>query len=251
MATYKKDGRKKKSREDKIEEESTTAKVFGSLDTGASKFEEWVATNRNALFAVIGVVVVGVLGYLAYDGFVIQPKQEEAVKEMSEPLDYFNRAMQVDAGADRDTLFIKALNGSGGYGLLDIIDNYKGTDAANLANYSAGMAYLKLKEYKKAVNHLEKFSSKDEFYPAVAKGAIGDAFIENKQPENALKYYEDAANIRTNSFTTPKYLLKAGMTALELDKKDKARTLLKRIEEDYPDSNEAEKAQVYLGIAES
>src|SRR5690625_3267538 len=251
MATYKKHVRTKKSREEKLEEQSTTAKVFGSLDYGASQFEDWVSRNRNAIFTVIGIIVVGVVGYLAYDNFYMKPRQEEAVKEMSEPLDYFNRAMQVDAGADRDTLFLKALNGSGGYGLLDIIDNYKGTDAANLANYSAGMAYLKLKEYKKAVNNLEKFSSKDEFYPAVAKGAIGDAFMENKQPENALKYYEEAANIRTNSFTTPKYLLKAGMTALDLGNNDKAKTLLQRIQKDYPETKEAERAQVYLGIAES
>jgi len=251
MATYKKHGRTKKSREEKLEEQSTTAKVFGSLDSGASQFEDWVSRNRNAIFTVIGIIVVGVVGYLAYDNFYMKPRQEEAVKEMSQPLDYFNRAMLVDAGPDRDTLFLKALNGSGSYGLLDIISNYKGTDAANIANYSAGMAYLNLKEYKKAVEHLEKFKAKDEFYPAIAKGAIGDAFMENGQPEEALKYYEEAAKIRTNSFTTPRYLLKAGMTAVQLDEYDKAKRFLKKIEEDYPDSPEAEKAPVYLGIAEN
>lgn len=250
MATYKKHGKNKKSREEKIEEGSTTAKVFEGLDSSASNFEVWVTRNQNIIFTVIGVIVIGVLGYLAYQNFVVQPKQEEAVKEMSQPLDYFNRAMTVDAGADRDTLFMKSLNGAGGYGLLDIIENYKGTDAANIASYSAGMAYLNLKEYKKAVTYLEKFKGKDDIYPAVAKGAIGDAFMENGQPKDALKYYEDAANIRTNSFTTPRYLLKAGMTAVDLEEYDKAKSLLSRIEKDYPDSKEAEKAVVFLGIAE-
>lgn len=252
MATYKKHGaNKKKNREQKIEQESTTAKVFGSLDSGATLFEDWVARNRNAILGVIGVIVVGVLGYMAYENFVNQPRQKEAVKEMSHSLDYFNRAMQVDPGADRDTLFMKSLNGSGGYGLLDIIDNYKGTDAANLATYSAGMAYLKLRKYKDAVHYLEQFSGKDEIYPAVAKGAIGDAFSENNQPEDALKYYEEAANVRTNAFTTPKYLLKAAVTAVELGKMDKAKSLLKRIEDDYSDSSEAKRVPVYMGLAQS
>lgn len=250
MATYKKHGGNKKSREEKIEEGSTTAKVFDGLDSGASNFEVWVTKNQNIIFTIIGVIVVGVLGYLAYQNFVAQPRQEEAVKEMSQPLDYFNRAMTVDPGADRDTLFMKSLNGSGGYGLLDIIDNYKGTDAANIANYSAGMAYLNLKEYKKAVSYLEKFKGKDDIYPAVAKGAIGDAFMENGQPQKALKYYEEAANIRTNAFTTPRYLLKAGMAAVDLDEFDKAKALLNRIKKDYPDAEEADKALIFLGIAE-
>ncbi|HLS30679.1 MAG TPA: tetratricopeptide repeat protein [Flavobacteriaceae bacterium] len=250
MATYKKHG-KKKSRDEKIEEGSTTAKVFEGLDSSASNFEIWVTKNQNVIFTVIGVIVVGVLGYLAYQNFVVQPRQEEAVKEMSQPLDYFNRAMSVDPGEDRNTLFMKSLNGSGGYGLLDIAENYKGTDAANIANYAAGMAYLNLGEYKEAVTYLERFKGKDEIYPAVAKGAMGDAFMENGQPQEALKYYEEAANIRTNSFTTPRYLLKAGMTAVELEQFDKAKVLLNRIEKDYPESDEAERALVFLGIAES
>lgn len=251
MATYKKQGRKKKSRGEKIEQRSTTAKVFGRLDTTATLFEDWVARNRNFIFGVIAVIVVGVLGYLAYDNFVLQPKQEEAINEMSEPLDYFTQAMQTPPGAQQDTLLLKSLNGSGGYGLLDIISNYKGTDAANIAHYSAGMAYLKLKKYDQAIDHLKKFSGKDEFYPAMTKGAIGDAYVESGDAEQGLKYYEEAAAIRINSFTTPRFLFKAALTALSLDQNKKAEELLKKIEKDYPDSPEAVKVPVYLGLAEN
>jgi len=109
---------------------------------------------------------------------------------------------------------------------------------------------LNLKEYDKAIEHLKKFSSKDEFYPAVSKGAMGDAYSENGDHENALKYYEDAANITVNSFTTPRYLLKAAVTAINLDRNDKAEKFLKRIEEEFPDSPEAVKVPVYLGFAD-
>ena len=49
MATYKKRGYKPKTKEDKksaIEEQSTTAEVFNTLDEGASKTEEWVVKNQ-------------------------------------------------------------------------------------------------------------------------------------------------------------------------------------------------------------
>ncbi len=252
MATYKKRGKGSgKSREEKIEQRSAIARLFGRLDFIASSFEDWVSRNRVALFSIIGVIVIGVLGYLAYDNFILQPRQEEAVKEMSDPLDYFDRALQADAGADRDELFDKALHGAGGFGLLDIVENYKGTDAANLANYAVGVSYLQRMEYDKAVQYLEKFKSKDEFLAAVAKGAIGDAFVGNNQPEEALSYYEEAANIRTNDFTTPKYLLKAGILAIQIGQKDKAKIFLERIENEYPESTEAQKVSAYLGMVQS
>lgn len=252
MATYKKHGNKpKKSATEKVAQKSTTAKFFTKLDYCATLFEDWVARNRKVLITLVGVVVVVILGYLAYDNFVLKPRQEEAVKEMGVPLKYFSQGLKTAPGPDRDTLFIRALHGAGGYGLLDIVDNYSGTDAANIAQYSSGMAFLKLGKYDEAIDHLEAFSGKDEFYPAVTKGALGDAFSEKGAPEKALTYYEQAANVRKNTYTTPRYLLKAAVTALQLDKKDKAQELLNRIKEKYPDSAEADKVSVYLGLAGS
>ena len=51
MATYKKRGYKPKTKEEKehnIEDNSTTAEVFNTLDETASKTEDWVA-SRNEL----------------------------------------------------------------------------------------------------------------------------------------------------------------------------------------------------------
>ena len=50
MATYKKRGYKPKTKEEKVEaveEHSTTAEVFNTLDETASKTEEWVAKIKN------------------------------------------------------------------------------------------------------------------------------------------------------------------------------------------------------------
>ena len=65
MATYKKRGYKPKNKVEGAEQQiqdSTTAEVFSSLDTGASKTEQWVARNQTYILGVIGVVALAVLG---------------------------------------------------------------------------------------------------------------------------------------------------------------------------------------------
>ena len=56
MATYKKRGGKPKTKAEKqnsIEEGSTTAEVFKSLDENASKTEQWVAVNQKYIFEIV------------------------------------------------------------------------------------------------------------------------------------------------------------------------------------------------------
>ena len=261
MATYKKRGYKPKPEKEQeeinedenvyVEGESTTQEVFDNLDEGANKTEEWLESNQKPIFIFIGVVIVAVLGYLGYQKFVELPKEEEAANEISQSQIYFENALDA-SGKAQDSLYNLALNGGAGkYGFLDIIDNYGSTETANLANYYAGMAYLNTGKYDKAVNYLENFSSEDEILAPLATGAIGDAFMQLEQPKEALGYYEKAAKMRTNDFTTPKFLLKAAITAIEVGEGAKAEGFLTKIDDEYADAPEAEKTAVYLGQAKA
>lgn len=257
MATYKKRGYKPAKSEvehddienfDNVEETSTTAEVFNSLDESASKTEEWVAGNQKYIFIIIGVVAALVLGYLGYNEFVAQPKESEAMNDMFQAQKYFNEAVN---GTEKDSLFTMSLNGGGGkYGMLDIIEEHGGTPAANLAEYYAGMAYLNLKDYKNAVEHLSNFSSDDQALAPLAKGAIGDAFVQLNQLDDALGYYKEAAEIRNNEFTTPMYLNKAGLIALELGQADDALGYFETVKNEYPNSAEAATVDVFIGKAQ-
>ncbi len=252
MATYKKRGGKPKTKADKqaqLEENSTTAEVFNTLDQGASKTEAWIEKNQKPLLIFIILVAVGVVGYFAYDRYIKAPKETEAMNEMFQAQSYWEQALTAPA---KDSLYNLSLQGGEGkYGFLDIIDNYGGTKAANLAHYYAGMAYLNTNKYQEAIAQLDKFKSDDEILAPLAKGAIGDAFAQLNQNEDALKYYEEAANMRTNEFTTPRFLLKAGIAAMAVNKTDKAMAHFKKIVDDYPKSPEATKAEIYTGRAEA
>jgi len=252
MATYKKRGYKPKTKEDKaskIEEQSTTAEVFNTLDEGASKTEEWVIANQKYIFIVVGLAAVMVLGYLGYTRLIHAPKQSEAMNEMYQAQQYFDDAV---AGIEKDSMFTLALNGGNGkFGMLDIAKEYSGTKAGNLANYYAGIAYLNLKDYQNAVSYLSEFKSDDEILGPIAKGGIGDAFVQLNQPEDALDYYVQAAEMKSNEFTTPTYLYKAGTVALKLGKNADALKYFKRIKDDFPSSTEATNIDVFIGRAEA
>ena len=251
MATYRKRGGKKSISSKKnvdVIQESTTAEVFETLDNTASKTEEWVVKYQNAILASIGLVAIIVLGYLGYQNFIILPKFQEATSELNQAQYYFELAVNDQSS---DSLYRRALNGGEGkYGFLDIIDNYSGTDAAKLATYSAGMSFLNLKEYKNAIFYLDKFNGDDIILSSMSKGAIGDAFTQLGQYEEAYDYYIMASSLNNNLYSTPKYLYKAAITGSELGEISNAIELLKRIKKDYPKSNEAKLVEVQIARLE-
>ncbi|MEJ2114174.1 MAG: tetratricopeptide repeat protein [Flavobacteriaceae bacterium] len=252
MATYKKRGGKPKNNTDKDQNlgaGSTTAEVFDTLDQTASKTEDWVIKNQKYIFIIIGIVAAVVLGFLGYREYIAKPAQSEAMNDMFQAQKYFNEAVNA---SEKDSLYTLSLNGGEGkYGMLDIISEHGGTKAANLANYYAGMAYLNLKDYKNAVEYLSNFSSDDEVLGPLAKGGIGDAFVQLNQQEDALSYYEQAAKLKTNDYTTPMFLFKAGTISLELGQVDKALTYFNSIKDDYPNSTEAATIDVFIGKAQA
>jgi len=252
MATYKKRGYKPKNKAEEAQldtDNSTTAEVFSTLDESASKTEAWVSKNQNYILGVIIAVAVGVLGYLAYNQFVVKPKDANAANEFSYPMQHFNEALTNEA--QKDSLLALALNGSEGkFGFLDIIDEYSGTPTSNLAKYSAGMAYLNLQQYEEAISYLESFSSDDEVYKPLALGGIGDAFSQLEQAEDALDYYEKAiAAAGENTFSAPKFLYKAGVAAMGLGYNDKALEYFERIKSDFPTSTEGNGIDAIIGFA--
>lgn len=252
MATYKKRGGKPKTKAQKqqsIEDGSTTAEVFNTLDEGASKTEQWVVANQKYIFAIVGVAAVLVLGFLGYDKYIQEPNERTAMNDMYTAQKYFNDAVN---GTAQDSLFTLSLNGAEGkYGMLDIAETYSGTKAGNLANYYAGMAYLNMKDYVNAIEYLNAFESSDDVLGPIAKGGIGDAFVQLEQLEDAYDYYVKAANDKTNNYTTPMYLYKAGVIGLKIGKNAKALEYFKTIKSDFPESTEAKDIDVFIGKAQA
>ena len=249
MATYKKRGAKKtQNSKDYQATESRTEEVFSNLDTGASKLEHWIATYQRQIFGIIFGIIIVVLGYLGYQSLILNPKIDEANTEIFQAQDFFEKGL---ADEDlRDSLFQNALNGANGkYGFLDIIDNYGGTPAANLATYSSGMIYLHLGEFELAIDFLEDFDSSDPLLSPLALGGIGDAFAELEQLSSALNYYQKALSFSDNKITYPRYLRKAGLVALSLGDKKTAKSYFTILKDEFSDGVDAKYIDALLGKA--
>ena len=256
MATYKKRGYKPKPIKEKgetidvLEQDSTTAEVFNTLDDSANKAEDFVAKNQKGIFVIVGLAAVIVLGYLGYNKFIAEPKAQEAMNEMYTAQKYFDDA--ITTGVNKDSLFNLALKGGEGkYGLVDIVEQYGSTPAGNLANYYAGMAYLNTKDYTNAVKYLSDFSTDDKVLGPIAKGGLGDSFVQLNQLDDALGYYEKAIAGSTNDYTTPMYLFKAANVAQSLGKADKALDYYKRIKSEFSTSDQAKNIDTFIGKAEA
>ena len=260
MATYNKRGYKApKPKEDKIDNEfiddvaidttdSTTAEVFNSLDETASRTEDFVARNQKIILGVVAVIAVAAIVYTLYSKYVAEPKEVDATNEMYMAQKNFQMATD---GTASDSLYNLALNGAEGkLGFVKIAEDFSGTDAGNLANYYAGMAYLNTGKFDEAITYLDKFKSDDVMLKALALGGLGDAHSQKNQMEEALTFYKKALSSDENGFTTPRFTLKAGKTALALGKKEDALKYFTEIKEKYETAPEYQNIDALIGLAQ-
>ena len=103
-----------------------------------------------------------------------------------------------------------------------------------------------IEQYEDAIEYLRNFSSDDIILSTLALGCIGDAFLEMDNLDNALDYYEEAANNVDNDFTTPRYLMKQAMVLEQNKDSNEALELYKRIKVDYSKSQQAQDIEKYI-----
>lgn len=202
--------------------------------------EHWIEQNPKIVFGIVGVLLLIVGGYFGFN-YYKSVQDEQAQKEMFQAVYYF----------EADSLNL-ALNGDGNnLGFIDIIDEYKYSDAANLAHFYAGVAFLKQGNYQAARLYLEDFKSNDLLIQARAYSLIGDAYMEEQNYQEAVTYYNKAADYKPNKFFTPAYLMKAAVAYEKLNQVDKAKEAYDKIINQYWESAEYQNARKYKARLES
>ena len=248
MATYKKRGFKNKassSKAEALENKSTTANVFNTLDEGSSQTQQWVERNQNKILGLVAIISIIVIGVFAYSKLIKEPKESSAFNKMYFAQKKFDEAVLIN----NDSMYNIALNGDDlNMGMLQIIDEFGGTNAANLAHYYSGIMYLKMNDYPNSIKFLSEFSSDDILLSSLATGSIGDAFAELNQFDDAFDYYVKASK-SNNNYSSPMYLFKAGIVAMRLNKFNRAEEYFSIIKQDYPNSTEAKNIDAFISKA--
>jgi hypothetical protein len=205
-----------------------------------SQTEQYLEQNKGLTFGLLALLVLGIGGYFGYV-YYNDNRNASAQSDMFQAEYYF----------EQDSLDL-ALNGDGNtLGFKDIIEDYSGTESANLANYYAGVSFLKQGDFQSAILYLEDYSSSDLLIQARAYSLIGDAHMEQKDYGNAVTFYNKAADYNENEYFSPRYLMKAAL-AYELSN-DNAGAIKSydRIVKNYGKASEVQDAKKHKARLES
>ena len=206
-----------------------------------SRTEAYVESNKQTLTIIAIAIFVLFAGYSGFTRLYLFPLEEEA-SELIWKAEYYYEVDSLDL----------ALHGDGNhFGFLEISDNYGMTEHGTLANYYIGMIYLEKGEYDLAIQYLEDGQVDDDIAGSIAIGAIGDAYVELGDYEQALAQFHKAANNSANQFTAPIYMKKAAIVYEELGNYGEALELYKEIKTKYPNSSEANTIDKYIARAEA
>jgi len=193
--------------------------------------------NQLKILGVIGIAALIVGAFLAYKYLYQAPRNTTAMEQMYRAETQFRQ----------DSFALALENPGGGFdGFLDIIDNYSGTQAANLSKYYAGISYLNLGRYQEAVDYLKSFSADGQITPITKFGAMGDAYSELNDLDNALSSYRKAVSSGDNELLTPYYLKKVGMLLEKQGDAEGAVDAYNKIKEKYPNSTEGLDISKYI-----
>lgn len=197
----------------------------------------YLEKNQFKVLGAIGLLALLIGAVVAYFLLFKSPRESKAMAAMYKAEQQF----------ERDSFALALENPGGGFdGFLDIIDNYNGTKAANLAKYYAGISYLNLGLYDPAIEYLNNFSAKGNLLPITKMGALGDAYSEKGDFGQALSYYQKAVKTSPNDLLTPYYLKKLALLSDKEGNKEDAASFFNRIKEEFPDSEEGSQIDKYL-----
>jgi|GEM_PF-346780 len=219
---------KSKSQEE-VEELVDQSEVTYEEEVGGETSESgddqgFFAKNRNMIILAV-IAIVGIGGYMLYQGSQGDSENQEALGEMA----MAEVMYQVDSTAQSINENVRFV------GFQSIIDQYGGTDAANLATYYAGTGNLKMGQPDAGLSYLEDFETGDNFLSAAALAAKAYAFEQKIDFGSAAETYEKAAvTPEENNFSTPMYLMDAARNYESAGNNEKALETYMRIRKDFP-----------------
>ncbi len=206
-------------------------------DEALGKAEEFVLKNKKAFIAVILAIII-IAGINA--AFSLRSNGNSEADEAIANIEY--KVFEGD--------FETALNGDDfNIGLLEIIEKYDGTTAANKAHLYAGVVYAQQKQYEEAIKHLSEYEGSDNIIATKAKQTLGNCYSQIGETDKAIKLILEAGEEANNIAVTPTCLRDAAAMYEAQGKTAEAMELYNRIKNEYPNSPVANEANIKINAA--
>ncbi len=183
--------------------------------------EQFKSNNKLRLITlIVGGLVVIILGYFAYRQFIWLPDNEKSKDSYWVGLNH--------VAVDSTDLAIEELELQ--------VKKFDGKVGGEVAQFVLARQYMAKGEFEAALKELESVNVDDAYVSVMSIGLQGDCYSELKGEKNYGKAYDlylKAAEKSDNEFTTPMYLMKAGLVAEELKNFDKATECYQKIKDNY------------------
>ena len=213
------------------------------LDIGEiyTKSELFLEKNKTPVTIAVIAVLVIVGGLLGYKKFIAEPRAKEAQDMIWKAQYYF----------EIDSLDL-ALNGDGNFlGFTQVADEYGSTSTGNLAKFYIAVIDHQKGDYEAALQYYKDADLNDDVLRVMATGNQGDVLVEMGKPAEAATQFMKAADMVKSDYTTPMFLMKAGIVYQQQNDWKNAEKCFGRITSDYPGSPDANTAKKYAARAKA
>lgn len=217
-----------------------TAPQDKDLDIGEMYTRSEMFFEKNKKAVIIGVVaVLVVIGGLLGMKWLSDRKAEQAQEVIWKAQYYF----EIDS-------LDKAMNGDRNYlGFAQVADQFGGSSTGNLAKFYLAVCYHEKGEFETALNYYREADLDDDVLRVMATGNQGDVLVELGRQQEAVDRFMKAADMVKSDYTTPMFLMKAGIVYQQQNDWKNAAKCFGRIVSDYPTSPDANTAKKYAARA--
>lgn len=219
------------------EQVEETVEIKKPIDPSIEGIQLFYEKNKKMITYAGGGLALIIAAFSFFKFYYLPEKETEAANEIFWAETYFEKdSFNV---ALKGGVTVMATEGQKQMmGFEQIADEYSITKSGNLANYYAGICYLRTGKFEQAISFLEKYDGSDAIVAPIAIGAIGDCNLELNRVDEAISYYLKAADRNKNNFTTPHYLKKAGFAYELKSNYTEALAAYERIQKEFAASEE-------------
>ncbi len=201
--------------------------------------------NKKAILIALVAIVLIIVGIFVYNSKVAAPREDKASTALAKYQDLFDNEQYAEAQA----------------GFVQVANDFKGTDAANLANLYTGLCYANQEQWAEAVTYLEKYSAgSDAMISPAATAALGNAYANTGNVDKAVKTLKKAAKLadkqsinKANISFSATYMIQAGVLLESQDKWSEALSIYKEVKSKYVNAQQVQSKEIdkYITRAEA
>lgn len=225
-----------------VEETVETKKPIDPSLEGIQLFYE---KNKNLVNYVGGGLLLLIAAFSFFKFYYLPEQEAAAANEVFWAESYFEKD-SFDIALKGGRMIMSPDGQKQMLGFETIAEEYSLTKTGTLANYYAGICYLRTGKFEQAIEFLKKYDGNDEVVAPIAIGAIGDCNLELNRLDEAVSYYLKAADKSHNSFTTPYFLKKAAFAYEQQKNYQDALSTYERIEKEYNGTSDAREVAKHI-----